>query len=70
MQVVLLQNVMEGGKPKMNWRPGRTPVVFVAGAVIDCSEATAQKFIEQGIAAPFVAPEVEVEGEVANASYP
>lgn len=49
MLVKLTQTIMEGHGVKISVRkPPRKSVPFVEGAVIELSDASAQKYIEQG----------------------
>jgi len=58
MLVKLTQTIMEGHGVKISVRkPPRKSVPFVEGAVIDMSEASAQKYIEQGKAVAYVPEE-------------
>lgn len=57
MLVKLTQNIMEGHGVKISIRkPPRKSVAFVEGTVVDLSEASAQKYIDQGKAVKY-APE-------------
>jgi hypothetical protein len=52
MKVKLLKHIPEGGGLKMARRKGRD-IPFVEGAVIEMSEASAEKYIKLGWAEPF-----------------
>lgn len=49
MQIRLTQHVMEGSALKVAMRPGRDPIPFVKGSVIEMSETSGQKYIEKGL---------------------
>lgn len=61
MRIKLLQDIVQGGGLKVSRRPGRRTVCYVEGAVVDVSDATGAKYIEQGLAEPFTD---EVEGYI------
>jgi hypothetical protein len=62
-QVKLLKDVMEGGSPKIGKRKNaagkKVFFLFTEGEVVSLSDASAQKYIEAGLAEAFV-PEVAV----------
>lgn len=50
MKVRLLKDIVEDGRLKASIRPGRPTIPYIAGAVIECSDATSSKWIATGIA--------------------
>lgn len=57
MRVKLLQDVCRsGGAVEMTVRRGRVPVVWEKGAVIEMSDASAKKYIKQGVAKAYDGP--------------
>lgn len=58
MLVKLTQTIMEGHGVKISVRrPPRKSVPFVEGAVIDMSDASAQKYIDEGKAVKYTGEE-------------
>lgn len=63
MRVKLLQDVCRsGGAVSMTVRRGRIPVVWENGAIIEMSDASAMKYIGQGVAEQYVEPVSETAG--------
>lgn len=44
-------------------RKGKPTIAYVAGAIIECSDATAAKYIERGLAEEYKEPSKEEEGK-------
>lgn len=63
MKVKLKKTIVEGGNIKGSVREGRDAVAFVEGAIIDMSDASGKKYIEKGLAEPYVEPEPEATAE-------
>ncbi len=50
MKIELLETVLEGRSVKTIIKKDKEPIVFVKGTVLEMSEASAQKYIEKGLA--------------------
>lgn len=65
MLVKLTQNILEGNGVKISIRkPPRKSVPFIEGAVLEMSDESAKKYIEQGKAVAYT-PDTPADGEQA-----
>lgn len=48
MRVMLTESVIEGNSVKTVMRDGHKPVVYVEGAIVEMSDASARKYIKKG----------------------
>lgn len=61
MRVKLTQDVLENGQVKTTIRPRRKQAIgWFEGAVVEMSDASAQKYIEAGLAEPVPAAAEEI----------